>query len=93
MVNHILSLKIELYTYNSHHITNMTQILPSELLNHILSFRPTHPTALLIRATHQEYLDNTEQRRSHFGLYNAHLHDRMSFPKYLLARWDEWSDL
>ena len=71
----------------------MNQKLPLELVHHIMSFRPTHPIAQLIRATHQEYLDTTEQRRSHFGLYNAHLHDRMSFPKYLLARWDEWSDL
>ena len=93
MVNHILTLKIELHIDNSHHITNMTQILPSELFNHILSFRPTHPTAQLIRATHQEYLDTTEQRRVHWGLHNAHLHDRMSFAKYLLARWDEGSDL
>lgn len=59
--------------------------LPIEIVDHILSFRPTHPTAHLIRATHQEYLDTVEQRQAHWGLHNAHLHDSMTFAKYLLS--------
>jgi hypothetical protein len=62
--------------------------LPIEIIASILSLRPTHPTAQLIRDKHQEYLDDTERRRAHWGLYQAHLHDHMSFSKYLLARRD-----
>ena len=31
--------------------------LPFELINHILTFRPTHPTAKLIKKIYNDYLD------------------------------------
>ena len=69
--------------------------LPFELINHILSFRPTHPTAHLIKSEVQRYNNDdcyyTYESINPYDFSYTHK-TKFSFDKYMFHRFEDEKD-
>jgi hypothetical protein len=67
-------------------ILYLYMILPLELINRILIYRPIHPIAVLIQEKYKEYYTE-EEFTYRWDLYDftIYTHDNMSFSEWILS--------
>ncbi len=64
--------------------SNILKNLPMELVNHILSFRPTHPTAQIMKPYINKVIENTDKFGDLFLIY--------VYDEYYMM-FDRWRDI